>query len=346
MYKKSAGPQPVKTTIASITAGVGQTSFTISSTTGLPTVVAGELAVMRIAGATGSGETLNYTRSGTTITCPATAFSHAAGDVVEFDILTGDAIDAIKGDAFSGYPENVMTGAATLVLGGGVANRIVLTAANATFPIPDGSYFGQLLIVKIDRTSTKKVTLDPAGSTTMDGALKRVMWAGETGYWAWTGAEWNRVAGVSIPMLCRLGLSANQSIADSTEVKIALDRVDLDNTGLMATGSAQATIQRTAKYQAVGKCRWSGIGTSASGGRFITLVHTTDLVGTTIASSEQQAAAAGFSGAPTASELVALNEGDIVLLSALQLYSSTALSVQGGVGNGGCSLWLAEQVNS
>jgi hypothetical protein len=237
------------TTIASIAGGTGITSFTVTSASGAPTLGAGEFAVARIADGTGSAENIIITGiSGTTITCLATTVAHANGDAFAGGILSSLALNQFKDDAISGYPETAHTGAGTLVLG--LTNRITLTSANATMVVPNGTYKGQMCRVAVDRSSTKLVTLDPSGATTIDGATTRIMWAGEVAYLAWTGTEWEKRGGIARPMKCIMRLTADQiPLSDVTMTKVNLNSADVDNTGLMAnTGSNRIDILRPSDY--------------------------------------------------------------------------------------------------
>jgi hypothetical protein len=221
------------TTIAAIAGGTGITSFTVASAAGAPALTAGDFTVVRIADGTGNAEDVIVTAiSGTSCTCVATAIAHSNGDTLNGGILSKAALDQFADDAISGFPENALSGAGALVIGK-VTNRITLTSANATFTLSDGTYKGQLCRIVIDRTSTKLVTIDPAGSTTIDGITTRVMWAGETALLAWTGSEWEKRAGKTRPMACTMFLSASQSIASATLTKVLLDSIASDNTGLM-----------------------------------------------------------------------------------------------------------------
>lgn len=248
-FKYSAGPQPVSTIIAAIAAGSGLTTFTIASAAGLSTVVAGELAFLRIADGTANAETLAYTISGTTIACSATGFAHAAGDAVAFDILSGAALNSLKDDAISGFPENLLTATGALVRGTGVTNRITITTAAAAFTLADGVYKGDLCRILIDRTSTKLATITAAGTTLIDGTATRIMWAGESAILAWNGTGWEKRAGKTIPMRCNMYLAADTASTPQALTTTPLNTTETDNTGLMAnTGLNKATIQRSGDY--------------------------------------------------------------------------------------------------
>lgn len=247
MLALSSGQEPISTTIASIAGGTGLTTFTIASATGLPATTGGFI-VARIADGTGSAENVICTLSGTTVTCSATTAAHSNGDAIAFGVLSKAALDAFKDDAISGYPENALSAAGALVKGTAVTNRITITSAAATFTLADGTYKGELCRIVIDRTSTKLATIDPDSTTTIDGATTRVMWAGESAILAWTGAEWEKRAGKSIPMKA-CGTITPASSTGSTYTKQPIGASVVDNTGAMVnTGNGRIDIKRPGDY--------------------------------------------------------------------------------------------------
>lgn len=182
-------------TIASIAGGTGITSFTVTSASGLPTLGTGDWTVLRLDDL-GTPEDITVTAiSGTTITCSATASAHANGNTIDGAILTTAALAQIKDDAISGFPENALSAAGALTLGDNKTNHITLTSAAATFTLANGTYKGQCCRAFADPTTTKLITVDPAGSTTIDGNLTVTLMPGEFRIWAWDGSNWvTRVA--------------------------------------------------------------------------------------------------------------------------------------------------------
>lgn len=328
--KYSAGPQPVSTTIASIAGGTGLTTFTITSASGLATVVAGELAYLRIADGTASAETLSYTISGTTITCSATGFAHVAGDAVAFDILSGGAMTALKDDAISGFPENALSAAGALVKGTGVTNRITLTSAAATFTLADGTYKGEVCRILVDRTSTKLVTIDPAGSTTIDGSTTRIMWAGETALLAWNGTEWEKRAGKSIPMMASIYLAADiTSFPDTVLTQITLNTLGFDNSGLVANiASNKVTIQRPGTY-IVNPSAGFVLGAAASA----LIIGDAQKAAVSVVESFSNAAAASYAIVSANKPVVCAAGEDIKLYGYQQSGTTVGVKCLGGVNN-------------
>jgi hypothetical protein len=190
---------------------------------------------------------------------------------------------------------------------------------------------------------TNFVTLDGNGTQTLGGALTRVVWKNEAVLLECdeSAGDWIKVAGDTIPMVARMGLSADQSIPDVTVTKVTLDRSDVDNTGLMvSTGSSQITIGRTSTYKLFGKSVWDAIA-AGTANRFLVVIYKTNTSGVQLASGEQQSAGTGFNGAPMAFDTVNLTAGDVVLLA---VYQSTGgnRNVYGAAGNGGCGLSVIE----
>lgn len=255
MFVHSTGVNPVSTTLSSSPSS-GGTTFTITSATGLPTIPTGHFGTARINDAGASAENIVYTRSGTTITLANSttlANAHSSGEAIDFDVISAAAIPALKDDAISGYPENALTGAGALVKGTGVTNRITITSADATFTLADGSYKGEVCRIVMDRTCTKLATIDPASTTTIDGSTTRIMWAGETALLAWTGTEWNKIAGKSLPMIASVKLGTNITpVVNNTITAVAIDTTVIDNTGLMAVpASNKITCKRPGRYAVV-----------------------------------------------------------------------------------------------
>ena len=134
----------------------------------------------------------------------ATTIAHSNGNTIIGAILQLASFKQFKDDSISGFPENALSAAGALVHGTSITNHITITSASATFTLANGIYTGELCRIRMDRTCTKLATIDPAGSTTIDGSLTRIMWAGETALLSWNGTEWNKIAGKSIPMIADL----------------------------------------------------------------------------------------------------------------------------------------------
>lgn len=252
---------PVSTTIATITAGAGQTSFTVSSAAGLPTLAAGDSMSARIADGTGSAENIRVTAiSGTTITCLATTVSHAAGNAIDFDVLSAVAIVGLMDNAISGGAEVVLTAAGALGSVPGALDRIVITTA-ATFPLANGTYKGEIRRIMNDEASTKLATVDPAGITTINGALTRVLAPGETLCVAWSGAQWEKLFGRFVPMVARAATFDTISAVTGTDTKLTFTAVGEDATGAMVdVATDRITIARPGIYSLQAIAQWVALG--------------------------------------------------------------------------------------
>jgi hypothetical protein len=157
---------------------------------------------------------------------------------------------ALQYDALSGfvYPPNALTNPSAAKLQSYTWNIITASSAcDAKLPAPAT---GKVCGVRITNGSTNLFTLNPNGSEHIQpGALaSRIMWAGESAILVSDGTDWYKVAGLTIPMACRLKAAASQNLTATAFTQITLGTTDLDNTGLMATGSSTITIKRTGEY--------------------------------------------------------------------------------------------------
>lgn len=265
------GVNPISKTIAgSLTAGA--TTITIPNSTGLPTIPSGSFQTGRLTDpSTSPTENIRFTRSTTTLTLFASgtlANSYSAGATLDFDVISQSGLDQIKQDALSGSPRaTVLTANGALTLG--VMNPCAPTSAGITVTLADGTVDGQVVGISILDTATKLVTIDPAGTTKIDGFTTVIMWKDEFAWLAWDSGNtmWRKVSGRSLPMIASISLAANQtSLVNNVETLIAFDTSDLDNTGLMVTiGSSKMTIQRAGTYIALvtGCIGFTGIGVTS-----------------------------------------------------------------------------------
>ncbi len=124
------------------------------------------------------------------------------------------------------------------------------TSANYTVNLPAASgNTGKFIGIRIASTATKLFTIDANGSETIDGALTRIMWAGESALLYCDGANWSKVAGKTIPMRAAMRITASQNILDTTLTKVSFDATDVDNTGTMADTSGHViTARRPGDY--------------------------------------------------------------------------------------------------
>jgi hypothetical protein len=207
-----------------------------------------------------------------------------------------------------------------------------------------------MLGVRMGTTSTltKFVTVTGNASELIDGSNTRLMWSLESAILYCDGAGWTKVAGRVVPMLARLGLSSDQSVANTTIAKILLNRTDADNTGAMCdpTTSNIITLRRSSNYLVSGKVAWNGAQANSQTVRTITTIFLTSTGGAQVASAE-----ADYSGltnasfnAPVAFDLYAGSPGDVLLLAGYQASGASANAL-GAADSASCSLLVVEQPN-
>ena len=136
------------------------------------------------------------------------------------------------------------------------------TTADYTITLPAAAgNAGKLIGFRMASALTKLVTLDGNAAEKIDNVLTRIMWAGESAILLCDGANWYKIAGKTIPMLCVMSLSANQSaFVTATVTKVNIDTVDIDNTGLMADIANKRIIcKRPGNYQLGAKMQISSL---------------------------------------------------------------------------------------
>ncbi|HEX5272508.1 MAG TPA: hypothetical protein VFW33_18550 [Gemmataceae bacterium] len=146
------------------------------------------------------------------------------------------------------------------------------TTGPVTVTLPAPALSGgktQRLLVTVTGDSTQLVTLGAhAGENIGPGTgTGRVMWAGEAALLEVTpdGANWEKVAGLTRPMVCRMYLGAAQTLANGSVTTITLDSVPAggDTTGLMAdTSGHQIVVRRTGTYAVGGLGEFTEDGTN------------------------------------------------------------------------------------
>ena len=174
-------------------------------------------------------------------------------------LVSGTNIKTINGSSVlgsgnlsvtAGAPTLVsVTGATTATLG--ALHICTGTSANYTIALPavSGNAGAEVSFI-MSSALTRLVTLDGNGSETIDGALTRVMWAGETATLYCDGTAWFKRSGRSLPMIVSMYKATNEAMAASgTAKKHAVDTVLTDNTGRMAnTASSRIDILRPGLY--------------------------------------------------------------------------------------------------
>lgn len=125
------------------------------------------------------------------------------------------------------------------------------TSADYTVTLPAASgNTGKFLSLRINPTATKVFTVDGNASETIDGALTRIMWAGESATLYCDGSNWFKIAGKTIPMYATMYKATNSTQPTTdTSTKVLVDTILVDNTGFMAdTTNKRINIVRPGNY--------------------------------------------------------------------------------------------------
>lgn len=143
-----------------------------------------------------------------------------------------------------------ITGATTLTSSAfGKMHVCTDTAADYTVGLPAAAgNAGKLLGIRISSACTKLVTLDGNASELIDGAATRVMWAGESALLLCDGVGWTKVAGKSIPMVCRMQGQESQSIPSATFTTLALPTAIVNIGGMADAANNRVLIRRGGTY--------------------------------------------------------------------------------------------------
>ena len=132
------------------------------------------------------------------------------------------------------------------------------SACNAKLPPP---VLGKVIGIRLDPSSTNLFTLNPNASENIGPGTNssRILWAGESAILLSDGKNWNKVAGLSFPMICEMNPTANTTIANGGGwTQVSLAQAPVDNTGLMGdtTTNFRVNILRTATYNVLTQAYW------------------------------------------------------------------------------------------
>lgn len=203
------------------------------------------------------------------------------------------------------------------------------TSANITITLPAVSgNTNKILGFVVDGTATKLVTLHGNGSENIDGQNTRIIWSGETKVLACTSTQHIKLLGNSIPMVCLMAPSGTTSVASGSAVKIGLNTVVVDNSGLMAdTGNTRINIVRPNNYIVAAYVRASSLTSNCA--RWISATFKNASFSNFFTQAECSGLSGGFPGvvAPVVVPLVA---GDFLELNAFQTSGGTQTA--GGTG--------------
>ena len=119
-------------------------------------------------------------------------------------------------------PINITTTPTTLTIG--KHHIITETTADRTHTLPAVSgNSGRQISIQIAASTTKLITIDGNASETIDGALTRIMWAGEAATLLCNGTTWSKIAGKSIPMQGAIRMSTNQTFNANVATTLTFD---------------------------------------------------------------------------------------------------------------------------
>jgi len=183
------------------------------------------------------------------------------------------------------------------------------TSYTVTLPAASGNG-GKFLALRI--TATGLITVDGNGSETIDGALTRVMWAGESCMLYCDGSNWFKTAGKTIPMICVMYRNTDSiNSVNGAITNAGINTTTVDNTGLMAnTGSNKMTIKRAGYYIHAGKLVMSNSSTII-GNAQVLVQNASTIVAAGIAS--LLSSSNGFFTISTAPALLAAAADDITI---------------------------------
>ncbi len=143
------------------------------------------------------------------------------------------------------------------------------TTSNYTVTLPAASgNTGKFISFRISTSATKLFTIDGNASETIDGALTRIMWAGESATLYCDGSNWFKISGKSKPTQCKIYYTTTPaaSIADATVVQTPFNSTTIDNTGLMADlTNDRVNVIRPGQYIINAQITYSGAANASTG---------------------------------------------------------------------------------
>jgi len=203
--------------------------------------------------------------SGTTIVEIAQNETKAVySDGVNWAALSGGGGSGGAGDIVSTLVESevAITAAATLdSTAFGKMHVITGTSADYTIDLPAvsgnaGKFIGFRVGGEAD--ASKLYTLDGNSAELIDGQATRILWANEVAILECDGTGWVKIAGKSIPMMCRLEYQSatEQNIATATVTTLQFDTEIFDVGGLGDTGNNRINFRRSGLYRVFTQIRW------------------------------------------------------------------------------------------
>lgn len=153
------------------------------------------------------------------------------------------------------HSEASITGTDTATLGRMHVCSGTTSDYSLTLPTALGNA-GKFVGVRMSSALTKLVTLDGNSTETIDEALTRIMWAGESAILMSDGTQWVKVAGKSIPMRCTAALASNTATAAYANAYLAVVQV-AGTPGMVAGGAIN--IIRPGLYRLATAVRFSNV---------------------------------------------------------------------------------------
>jgi hypothetical protein len=150
------------------------------------------------------------------------------------------------------------------------------TSSDYTVTLPAASgNSGKFIGIRILNTATKLFTIDGNSSETIDGALTRIMWAGESAVLYCDGSNWFKISGKTIPVICNISQTAgDQSVSSATSTLVTVNNVIDDSVGMADLSNRKIIIRRPGIYTISGAVGWNGI--SAASARCLTQLTIND----------------------------------------------------------------------
>lgn len=180
-------------------------------------------------------------------------------DGTNWAALSGGGGSGGSGDIVSELvnSEVAITGVTTLTSTAfGKMHKISGTTGNYTVTLPAASgNAGKIIGLRIAGNATKLFTIDGNGSETIDGVTTRVLWANEVAILECDGTGWTKIAGKTIPMMCRLEYQGTEITYGSLQA-LQFDTEVFDVGDLGDTANDRIVARRAGKMRVFAQCRW------------------------------------------------------------------------------------------